>query len=1178
MSEQASQTLYRFASLRSPQLTDENGKSERFILQPESQKTGAFYDEISAKLSKESMNSTLQLAASSFTPIIDKAEIKALRRRLYDFGLWLSRNRTDYEDNIIEQLNVEDVSPLASERSKTIWSNLFYQIVTQQNAYLKEDLILLLVADHVVSGYIILVDEGKTDTEIIPLLKTYIDAKVVLPKELFNFSDEVKTTSVRTNGIVSKLNTKWTREQNAKIAKDKLAKIAVAKADIKNLKKKHQALEVANYEARLAEYKRDIQPTIDTFKADISKEEKAWFEGKTSLGDIQKEGFLFDKVNTTAYPSIPEFSYTPLVEISETKALAEMQTDTYTLLSELTSISEISTYDEFKEILTSEEVRANRQLFENTPLKQKQVSLGGTIISENPDLEYETPQEIVDVCYTLKFIGTKDSPVKGSCPWTYHFIISSSTKDTTINSVTATLKTSNTSGADTYTTTEFISLFNNDLYKLKFTTNNFPNSITTTYVSLTVNLANGDQISQDFEANGDWLYSHIFCDNVADNTQEEDNTDEATSIDGLYIPTGYGMRQLGIADYRKVEQSVHCYVEGEVSHIENVMARAYKEKETRRLRTQEDTTSISSEAETEKLTDSTTTNRYEMQTEIAQIISETKDTSAHSNVGYKGKAFNVSAGANFAYNTSKEDSINQAVTEAQELTAQATDRVVQKVKEERVTKIVEEYEETNKHGFDNRKGADHVVGVYRWVDKIYKNQIYNYGKRLTYEFLIPQPSKLHRLAMSEIAAEDNTITLEKPIDPRTNGYPDASHITETNYKELGAAYNIELTVPPTEFIKIGKALSFTAMETSGNEWDEIAAGAEDITIPEGYKSSQVKVIWHVADEPNGSHGGTQVSVGGKNFTQSLLPAFHNIDNFVGSIPVSYDSLGHHTGNINVTVRCERTTDSYEQWQLDTFNSIITAYEDLLANYLAEKKAAEETAKTIYESNPLFYRQIEQTVLRKNCISYLVDQTPDATYTYGKTMYSGSNMQNYEVGVSKNLNKYASFAAFMEQAFEWDIMSYKFYPFYWGSREDWKELYHYENDDELFSNFMKSGLARVVLTVRPGFEDAVLHYMATGNIWNGGELPVIEDDLYLSVVDELKETKGLPEGKAWKTRVPTSLTILQADSIGLQVDKALPCNCDDIDDFEVADQTACTTEIVNKTEVFTNLEPDTTTTT
>jgi hypothetical protein len=134
---------------------------------------------------------------------------------------------------------------------------------------------------------------------------------------------------------------------------------------------------------------------------------------------------------------------------------------------------------------------------------------------------------------------------------------------------------------------------------------------------------------------------------------------------------------------------------------------------------------------------------------------------------------------------------------------------------------------------------------------------------------------------------------------------------------------------------------------------------------------------------------------------------------------------------------------------------------------------------------------------------------------------------------------------LEQAFEWNIMSYYFYPFYWGAKADWGKLYQYDNNDPIFRSFMQSGLARVVVTVRPGFEDAVRFYMQTGLVWNGGEVPVIDDPLHLSIVDELKEPTGKPEGKAWATRVPTSLTILQADSIGLVVQKALPCNCDDV---------------------------------
>ncbi|MFP3534391.1 hypothetical protein SB763_34110, partial [Burkholderia sp. SIMBA_042] len=38
-------------------------------------------------------------------------------------------------------------------------------------------------------------------------------------------------------------------------------------------------------------------------------------------------------------------------------------------------------------------------------------------------------------------------------------------------------------------------------------------------------------------------------------------------------------------------------------------------------------------------------------------------------------------------------------------------------------------------------------------------------------------------------------------------------------------------------------------------------------------------------------------------------------------------------------------------------------------------------------------------------------------------------------------------------------------------------------------------------------------------------------------------KATKEGEPWREKIPTSLTILQADSIGLKVEKALPCNCE-----------------------------------
>ncbi len=75
---------------------------------------------------------------------------------------------------------------------------------------------------------------------------------------------------------------------------------------------------------------------------------------------------------------------------------------------------------------------------------------------------------------------------------------------------------------------------------------------------------------------------------------------------------------------------------------------------------------------------------------------------------------------------------------------------------------------------------------------------------------------------------------------------------------------------------------------------------------------------------------------------------------------------------------------------------------------------------------------------------------------------------------------------------------------------------------------------MVVPVHPAYNSAVLHYLEfDGEIWNGGEVPTVDDPLYISIVDELKQadanTAELPVGGPWQIKVPTALVMLQPDS-------------------------------------------------
>jgi hypothetical protein len=89
-------------------------------------------------------------------------------------------------------------------------------------------------------------------------------------------------------------------------------------------------------------------------------------------------------------------------------------------------------------------------------------------------------------------------------------------------------------------------------------------------------------------------------------------------------------------------------------------------------------------------------------------------------------------------------------------------------------------------------------------------------------------------------------------------------------------------------------------------------------------------------------------------------------------------------------------------------------------------------------------------------------------------------------------------------------------------------------DPKFEHFLQAGYARVVVPVRPGFEIALQHFLDTGMIWNGQPLPEVGSDLYISIIQEIKEQQGAPlgeeeYGEPWDVRLPTSLVRLKDSS-------------------------------------------------
>lgn len=638
----------------------------------------------------------------------------------------------------------------------------------------------------------------------------------------------------------------------------------------------------------------------------------------------------------------------------------------------------------------------------------------------------------------------------------------------------------------------------------------------------------------------------------------------------------HGIKKVGVIDFRKVDQEICCYVPGEVSRIENILAKEYKERGTRQLLSSETTSETTTENEVEKLTDTTTSERNELTSEVSNILDEDKSKayggSAFVNGHFGGENKGISFGANAyfdgASSSSSSNSNSTSQTYAEEVTERALERVVQKVTKKRSSRILREFEENNKHGFDNREGTSHVTGVYRWVDKIYTNKLINYGKRLVYEFDVPEPSKflkdaivetIEGQAQSELHSTPAGIVLPQEPDALPSEMTSAATIRGYNYQTWAAFYNAEVVAPPKWEIKIGKAFSGGEHEASQGSSQ---FSFNDLEVPEGYRVYKIEwkfdFRWGENDNLNAKlqiannsiyveNGNQDIDGGSANNNSGLFYVANYTDT---KIPVSLVGWDVGAFALNVTLLCHPTNATIANWRNETYHAIVSAYQErlneyndsLLANFVPAIPGTVDTTSKL-EFNPLLNRSLEKRELKRLAVQMMAKPFEIKT---GKENYIPGSLTN--INMTSAFEKHAQYIKFFEQCFDWEIMAYTFYPYFYAQWDNWKSLFRQSNgSDPIFQAFLQSSMARMVVPVRPGFEQAVTYFLETGDVWMGNQLAIDrDDDLYLSIAEEVQGTEGVVE-KEWETRVPTALTIVQSNSAPLD-ENGLPC-CHNEDETE-----------------------------
>ncbi|MDN5856432.1 MAG: hypothetical protein L0K86_27045, partial [Actinomycetia bacterium] len=273
----------------------------------------------------------------------------------------------------------------------------------------------------------------------------------------------------------------------------------------------------------------------------------------------------------------------------------------------------------------------------------------------------------------------------------------------------------------------------------------------------------------------------------------------------------------------------------------------------------------------------------------------------------------------------------------------------------------------------------------------------------------------------------------------------------------------------------------------------------------------------------------RVAVGRHSFELDLGDTYEEMENEDTVIPIAVRAYNVYGYALTVEVRCERTDTALEEWQLSVYQAIVAAYTNLKAAYDANVAAAAVQQTTMASTrSPEANRLIELDELKKGCIVLLTGQHfADA----GAVDFTGTPFGYPEIRLNQAMNE-GSFVQWIEQLCEWSQLTYHYYPYFWARKEDWPARRMFDDPDPLFAAFLKAGAARVLVPVRRTYEKALMYYLTTGLIWNGGAAPTIDNPHYVSIVEEMQAATDVPlddaepYGKAWEYTLPTTLVMLQ----------------------------------------------------
>ncbi|MDQ6827707.1 MAG: hypothetical protein M3081_02445, partial [Gemmatimonadota bacterium] len=484
-----------------------------------------------------------------------------------------------------------------------------------------------------------------------------------------------------------------------------------------------------------------------------------------------------------------------------------------------------------------------------------------------------------------------------------------------------------------------------------------------------------------------------------------------------------------------------------------------------------------------------------------------------------------------------QDATSQSATDSRKHASTVTQKASSRTKREHKVTIstttVTGASETTTRELVNPSLTDPMRIDYFKMMRKWRVRLYRYGLRLTYDIVIPEPAGTLRKDYAHLEWLQKQIV---PFDfPVTHAFIATASVAQI--LAIADQYDAQISPPPPDAHDI-----FVNLNPPNTDPDGVSiVQLPPLNVPDGYWIRQLFISYHY-ESHTGSHK-AKFSV-----LWSTLPVDNNSQNDAGPIelttPANGSLLLHGGGPAVVSCRLENTTNvaislraviepsdaALTQWRNDAWNALFSAAQ--AQYYATQQDIAAQIAKLearLAAVDTLTLRREENDEVMKGALRFLLGvgfEFMDDTVDLAITQSGGDVDAPHGIAFTTNkvainglqlagISAFEDEVRFINQAIEWENVVTFLYSYFWDLPEGWEFIRQITAPDPTRQAFLRAGSARVVLTVRKGFEQDWLRFV--DGIPVGQETPRLTIAREIAAYDD-RNYPGIPPANPGRSAV------------------------------------------------------------